>query len=62
MEKGFFAAVVAVFAGYVGYKIIQKKNPEIFRKVEKSIASAGKKMSAILDEAKESFHAGYAQG
>lgn len=64
-EKGLLAtaATVAgvVFVGLVGYKIIKKKRPDAFKKVKQSISGAGKKMSGILEEAKESFHEGYAQ-
>ena len=62
MEKGLLAAVAVVFAGFVGYKIVQKKNPELIKNVKGSISDAGRKMEAILDEAKNSFREGYAQG
>lgn len=60
--KGIFVAAVAVFAGFVGYKILEKKNPELIKKVKNSISNAGKKLSDSLNEARESFHEGYAHG
>ncbi|HBR14197.1 MAG TPA: hypothetical protein DD723_01450 [Candidatus Omnitrophica bacterium] len=62
MEKGLCIAVVAVFAGFVGYKIVQKKNPALIKNAQEAVADAGKKMKAVLDAAKESFYEGYAQG
>lgn len=47
-------AAGAVFAGMVVYKIIKKKNPELFNNVKE-------RTSEIIKGAKESFHAGYAQ-
>ncbi|MBF0479924.1 MAG: hypothetical protein HQL26_10620 [Candidatus Omnitrophica bacterium] len=60
--KGLLIAVGVVFAGFVGYKIIQKKNPALIKKIKSSVADAGKGMSSMIEEAKESFYEGYAQG
>ena len=60
--KGLFVAAVAVFAGYVGYKILQKKNPDLIKKVKDSVSNAGQKFSDVLSEARQSFHEGYAHG
>lgn len=60
--KGLCLAAAAVFAGFVGYKIVQKKNPELITKVKGSFSDAGRKLSDILSEAGKSFHEGYAQG
>ncbi|MBF0477928.1 MAG: hypothetical protein HQL26_00430 [Candidatus Omnitrophica bacterium] len=60
--KGLLIAVGVVFAGFVGYKIIEKKNPALFKKIKGNITNAGKNMSAMVEEAKESFYEGYAQG
>ncbi len=62
MEKGLVVAIVAVFAGFVGYKIIQKKNPELIKKIKGSVDNVGKKLSTVADEAKASFAEGYAHG
>jgi hypothetical protein len=62
MGKGLLVAVVTVFAGFVGYKIIKKKNPELINKIKGSISNAGKKFSAVVDEARISFAEGYAHG
>lgn len=62
MIKGLWIAVGVVFAGIVGYKILEKKNPALLKKVKGSVAQAGDKVNAILDDAKESFYEGYAQG
>ncbi|MBF0486355.1 MAG: hypothetical protein HQL16_07580 [Candidatus Omnitrophica bacterium] len=62
MIKGLLAAVAVVFAGVVGYKILEKKNPALIKKVKGSIDEAGEKMGSILTDAKESFYEGYAQG
>jgi hypothetical protein len=61
-DKGLIIAVVAVFAGFVGYKIIEKKNPQLLKKMKSSVAGAGKKVSSIVDEAKASFQEGYSHG
>ncbi|MBF0330874.1 MAG: hypothetical protein HQL17_02975 [Candidatus Omnitrophica bacterium] len=62
MIKGLLAAVGVVFVGVVAYKIIEKKNPAMLKGIKKSIDDAGSQMSAVIDDAKESFYEGYAQG
>ncbi|MBF0571443.1 MAG: hypothetical protein HQL12_06175 [Candidatus Omnitrophica bacterium] len=62
MFKGLLAAVAVVFVGVVGYKILEKKNPDFIKKVKGSIDGAGEKMTSILTDAKESFYEGYAKG
>lgn len=62
MGKGLLVAAVAVFAGFVGYKIIQKKNPELINKIKGSVSNAGKRLADIVDEARTSFSEGYAHG
>lgn len=62
MGKGLFAAIIVIFAGFVGYKIVEKKNPQFIKKVKGSISDAGDRVSAVLSEARESFHEGYARG
>ena len=61
MIKGLFAAVVVVFAGFVGYKILKKKNPELIKKVKGSISEAGKNIADNIAAAKESFYEGYSR-
>lgn len=61
MIKGLFAVVGVIFVGVVGYKILEKKNPALIKKVKGSVAGVGNKVSAIIDDAKESFYEGYAQ-
>ncbi|MBF0594505.1 MAG: hypothetical protein HQL22_06020, partial [Candidatus Omnitrophica bacterium] len=61
MIKGLFAVVAVAFVGVVGYKILEKKNPALIRKVKGSVSGVGQKVSAIIDDAKESFYEGYAQ-
>ena len=60
--KGLFVAAVAVFAGFVGYKIVEKKNPQLIKKVKGSFSDAGKRVTDIVSEAKESFNEGYVHG
>lgn len=60
--KGLAVAAVAVFAGFVGYKILQKKNPDLIKKVKGSVSDAGSKLSGMLSEARQSFQEGYAHG
>ena len=61
MVKGLWIAVGVVFAGVVGYKIIEKKNPALLKKIKGSVAEAGNKVQAVVADAKESFYEGYAQ-
>jgi hypothetical protein len=62
VSEGLVAAVVAVFAGFVGYKILEKKNPQLLKKMKSSVSGAGKRVSGMVEEAKASFHEGYAHG
>ncbi|MBF0511153.1 MAG: hypothetical protein HQL13_02370 [Candidatus Omnitrophica bacterium] len=62
MVKGLFAVVAVVFVGVVGYKILEKKNPGLIKKVKGSIDEVGEKMSSVITDAKESFYEGYAKG
>lgn len=62
MGKGLLVGVVAVFAGFVGYKILKKKNPELIKKIKGSVSNAGKKFVSVIDEARTSFSEGYAHG
>ncbi|MBF0569711.1 MAG: hypothetical protein HQL18_02925 [Candidatus Omnitrophica bacterium] len=62
MIKGLWVAVGVVFAGVVGYKILEKKNPALLKKVKGSVDKAAEKVSSIVTDAKESFYEGYAQG
>jgi hypothetical protein len=62
MNDGIVAAIVVVFAGVVGYKIIKKKNPGLINKVKSSASGIGNKFSSFADEAKSSFAEGYARG
>lgn len=62
IEKGICAAVITVFAGFVGYKILQKKNPELVKSIKDSFSNAGNKFSAVVAESKQSFQEGYANG
>lgn len=48
MGKGLLVAVVAVFAGFVGYKILKKKNPELIKKVKGSVSNVGKSWETLL--------------
>lgn len=61
MIKGILTVVAVVFVGVVGYKILEKKNPALIRQVKGSVAGVGKKVSAIIDDARESFYEGYAR-
>ncbi|MBF0387268.1 MAG: hypothetical protein HQL20_05360 [Candidatus Omnitrophica bacterium] len=61
MIKGILTVVAVAFVGVVGYKILEKKNPGLIRKVKGSVSGVGQKVGAIIDDAKESFYEGYAQ-
>lgn len=61
MVKGLFAAVVVVFAGFVGYKILKKKNPKLIEKFKGSITGAGKNIADNIAAAKDSFYEGYSR-
>jgi len=60
MIKGLLAVVGVVFIGVVGYKILEKKNPALIKKVKGSIDGVGDKINAVISDAKESFYEGYA--
>ncbi|MBF0494120.1 MAG: hypothetical protein HQL28_03195 [Candidatus Omnitrophica bacterium] len=62
MGKGILIVIAAVFAGFVGYKILEKKNPGLIKKINKSVSDAGKKVSDVMEEAKTSFQEGYVNG
>lgn len=62
MDNGIVAAVVVVFAGVVGYKIIKKKNPAMLNKVKGSFSGIGNSFSTFAQEARSSFAEGYAAG
>lgn len=59
VEKGLLVTTVVVFAGFVGYKVLKKKKPAMFKKFKASIFNAGKKISEMAIGAKESFREGY---
>ena len=61
MVKGLLTVLGVVFVGVVGYKILEKKNPALIKKVKGSVAGVGNKVTSIIDDAKESFYEGYAQ-
>jgi hypothetical protein len=58
-EKGLLIAAGVAFAGFVGYKIIKKKKPDVLKKAKSSISDIKKRTSEIVEGAKESFHEGY---
>lgn len=60
-EKGILVTVGVVFAGLVGYKIIEKKRPELIEKAKKSVSDAKESASEVLEGARESFREGYAK-
>ncbi|MBF0217831.1 MAG: hypothetical protein HQL30_12665 [Candidatus Omnitrophica bacterium] len=62
MGKSLLAIAVAIFAGFVGYKVLEKKNPALLKKVKKSVADAGQNVCDVVTEAKQSFYEGYANG
>ncbi|MEI6437167.1 MAG: hypothetical protein WCO69_00280 [Candidatus Omnitrophota bacterium] len=61
MIKGLLTVVAVAFIGVVGYKILEKQNPGLIKKVKGSVSGIGDKVSAVIDDAKESFYEGYAQ-
>ena len=63
VEKGVLVAasviVGAVFAGFVGYKVLKKKKPEVLDKARKSMSDIKDKSSEMIQGAKRSFREGY---
>ena len=62
MIKGLWVIVGVAFAGVVGYKLLEKQNPALLKKIKGSVSEAGDKVAAVVADAKESFYEGYAQG
>jgi hypothetical protein len=62
MFKGLCVAAVAIFAGFVGYKIIEKKHPELLKDIKGTFSKAGKKVTSVVDDAKSAFREGYSHG
>ncbi|MBF0254739.1 MAG: hypothetical protein HQL11_06430 [Candidatus Omnitrophica bacterium] len=60
IDKGILIAVGVVLAGVVGYKVVEKRNPEAIKNAKKALAKAGKGVTDIIDSAKGSFREGYA--
>lgn len=60
IEKGLAVAAGVVFIGLVGYRIVQKKKPELLKKARKSASDVTKRASKIAEKARASFRAGYA--
>lgn len=61
IEKGVLISVLGIaVVGIVGYKIIQKKNPKIFKKIKKTVSNIGDGTGKLFSGAKDSFRKGYA--
>jgi hypothetical protein len=60
-EKSVLVTVGVVFAGLVGYKVIEKKRPDLIKKAKRSASDAKKSVSGVLEGAAESFREGYAK-
>lgn len=59
--KGILAALGAVFAGVVAYKIVQKKKPEVIENLKEKAQKVKEKTVETFQNAGEAFKEGYSQ-
>ena len=55
-----FTVIGVALAGFVGYKIVEKKKPEWIESSKKSLSNATEGTSKFFKGAQESFREGYA--
>ncbi len=63
MTKGLLIGAVVVggvFVGFVGYKVVTKKGPNLLATAKKKVSKIGKRTSEIVGEAKQAFTEGFA--
>jgi len=60
IEKTVLTVLGVALAGFVGYKIIKKKNPEWIKQVKKVISNPIEGTEKLFKGAKSSFLEGYA--
>lgn len=58
-EKTIGIVAGVALAGFVGYKIIKKKKPEIIDKAKRSVSNLKGKSLDVINDAKRSFRDGY---
>ena len=61
IDKGLLVGAGLVIAGFVGYKVIKKKKPDLIKKVKVSVSNFKKRTVDMIEGAKVSFREGYAQ-
>ena len=63
MIKGLLIGAVVVggvFVGFVGYKVVTKKGPNLLATAKKKVSNVGKRTSEVITEAKQAFAEGFA--
>lgn len=60
MVKGILIGAGVIVAGYVVYKVVQKKSPKMLKAAKKHAANFKKRTGEIVNEARQAFREGFA--
>ncbi|HUV40668.1 MAG TPA: hypothetical protein VMW23_02625 [Sedimentisphaerales bacterium] len=60
MVKGILIGAGVIVAGYVVYKVVQKKSPKMLKAAKKHAVNLKKRTGEIAAEARQAFRQGFA--